>query len=87
MTKQFPPTEVTERFLPQERPAFKLLRRVGPCRLWRSQTVEHELHGFVRRPRIHYHVTTGPESDYVLMPRFKTAMLNFELAVREVSHG
>ncbi|MCY1245394.1 hypothetical protein D9M72_585440 [compost metagenome] len=86
MTKQTPPIEVTERFLPQERPVFKLLRRVGPCRLWRSKTTEHELFGCARQPHVRYHVTTGDDADYVLMPRFTTAMLNFELTVREVSH-
>ena len=86
MTKQVPPTEVTERFLIQERPAFKILRRVGPCRLWRSKTVEHEVYGHTRPPRVHYHVVVGDEAQVVLIGKFKSAMLNFELAVREVSH-
>lgn len=85
MAKQNPPADLLERFLPQERPAFRLLRRVGPCCLWRSQTVEHESHGCTRHSRVHYHVTTGEEAGYVLMPVFGTAMLSLVLSAAEAS--
>jgi len=85
MTKQVPPDEVADLFLPRQQPAFKLLRQVGSCRLWRSQTVARELYSGVRRSQVDFHVTTGQEVDYVWMPRFKTAMLNFELAVRQAA--
>jgi hypothetical protein len=81
MTKQVPPLQVVERFLPQEKPAFRLLRRVGPCALWRSKTVAYESHGNMRRARVHYHVTTGEEADYILMPKFRNAAGCLELSV------
>ncbi|MET3371802.1 hypothetical protein ABIC89_000843 [Variovorax boronicumulans] len=83
MTKQVPPLQVRERFLPQEKPSFRLLRSMGPCQLWRSQTVEHKLHGRSCRPRVHYHVTTGEQADYLLVPVFRMALLDLFLAVQE----
>lgn len=79
MADQVPPSGITERFRPQEQPTFKLLRRTGACSLWRSQTAEHQVFGYTRPPRVHYHVAVGQEAQFVLMPRLKTAMLNFEL--------
>lgn len=79
MADQVPPNGITERFRPEEQPTFKLLRRRGACSLWRSQTVEHEILGYTRPPRVHYHVAVDQEAQFVLMSRLRAAMLNFEL--------
>ena len=87
MADQVPPGGITERFRPQERPTFKLLRRTGACSLWRSQTAEHQVLGYTRPPRVHYHVAVGQEAQFVLMPRRKTAVLNFDLVVQTSNDG
>ncbi|OAK55021.1 hypothetical protein A3K87_04270 [Variovorax paradoxus] len=87
MAKAVVPEAVSERFAPAERPTFRLLRRAGSCCLWRSVTVEHQVFGHTRPARVHYHVTEGEDACVILMPVFRAAMLNFELAVAEVSHG
>ena len=87
MVEQVPPIDITELFRLQERPTFRLLRRRGACSLWRSQTVEHQVLGYMRPPRVHYHVAIDQEAQVVLMPRFATAVLNFDLLVQEVTHG
>lgn len=70
-------------FLPQERPSFEIVRSTGACRLWRSRTVTCELHGYVRQPRVRYHITNGEELGIVLMPRLDMAILNFQRELQE----
>ncbi|MGJ7529189.1 hypothetical protein [Variovorax sp. GB1P17] len=81
------PASVTRRFLPQEQATFGLLRQIGRWRLWRSQTMAHEIYGQPCGPRVQYHITFGGEADLMLMPRLEDAMLNFELAAAKVIHG
>ncbi len=83
MADQVPPRGIVECFLPREQPTFKLLRRAGACCLWRSQTAEHQVLGYNRPVRVRYHVTVGKEAEVVLVARFETALLNFNLVVQE----
>jgi hypothetical protein len=77
------PISIAALFLPQESPTFEIVRSVGSCRLWRSQTVTCELHGYVRQSRVRYHITNGEEPGIVLMPRLDMAMFNFRREVQE----
>lgn len=77
------PSEITERFLPQERPRFRLIRTIGTVKLWRSKTVAHECQGYRRPARVHFHISVGESADIVLMPRIEAALANFDLAVAE----
>lgn len=77
------PRAVAKLFLPQERPTFELIREVGRCRLWRSQTIKHELHGRPRPAREAFHVTVGEEVDLAMMRSAAAALANFEATVRE----
>lgn len=87
MADQVPPSGITERFRPEEQATFKLLRRRGACSLWRSQTVEHQILGYTRPPRVHYHLAVSQAAQFVLMPRLKTAVLNFNLVVQNANEG
>lgn len=87
MAEQVPPNDIAELFQPRENATFRLLRRRGSYSLWRSKTIKHEVLGGMRSARVHYHVAVDQEAQVVLMPRFATAVLNFDLLVQGVSHG
>lgn len=78
------PSELRERFLPQEAPEFELLREHGAVQLWKSKTKPHEVFGVMRATQEHYHLTNAGEISFCFMRSSETAVASFE---HEVAHG
>lgn len=79
-------SQLRERFLPQEAPAFQLLRRCGTVRLWISETPRCQAFDDVRPPAVRYHITEGDELGVHHMADLNDkALPNFELACKELS--
>ena len=77
------PADLFERFSHFEGAVFEVLRTEGETRLWKSTTQDHERHGRACKGSVRFHVSTGDEGDYMLMPSLESALANFELAAAE----
>jgi len=77
------PSDLSERFLPEESPSFEVLREAGCVRLWRSTTLPRSVEGLSLPGKVHYHVTTGNEADFLLMGNFDRAVAIFDGVVAQ----
>lgn len=81
-----PPADLLARFLPSERPSFKLLQSDGDIRMWSSQTSPEPVNGIQRQPSTHHHITLGEKSSYGFISDSDEALQCFRFQVQAAQH-